>query len=66
MLTAIVRENGLSRTVPGVVAVSAAGVLDAICWTVLAGALLEAGAGTAPEGVSAGRGGCCSRSATSP
>ncbi|MFD0456115.1 cation:proton antiporter [Streptomyces violaceoruber] len=66
VLTAIVRENGLSRTVPGVVAVSAAGVLDAICWTVLAGALLEAGAGTEPEGVSAGRGGCCSRSATSP
>ncbi len=43
VLTAIVRENGLSRTVPGVVAVSAAGVLDAVCWTVLAGALLNAG-----------------------
>ncbi|MFG3246320.1 cation:proton antiporter [Streptomyces sp. NPDC048187] len=45
VLSAIVRENGLSRTVPGVVAVSAAGVLDAVCWTVLAGALLEAGGG---------------------
>ncbi|GHB19227.1 integral membrane ion exchanger [Streptomyces viridiviolaceus] len=43
VLTAIVRENGLSRTVPGVVAVSAAGVLDAVCWTVLAAALLEGG-----------------------
>ncbi|MER7189790.1 cation:proton antiporter [Streptomyces flaveolus] len=45
VLTAIVRENGLSRSVPGVVAVSAAGVLDAVCWTVLAGALLDNGSG---------------------
>ncbi|MFD8274882.1 cation:proton antiporter [Streptomyces flaveolus] len=45
VLTAIVRENGLSRSVPGVVAVSAAGVLDAVCWTVLAGALLDNGGG---------------------
>ena len=43
VLTAIVRENGLARTVPGVVAVSAAGILDVIGWTVLAGALLEGG-----------------------
>ncbi|MFH8973802.1 cation:proton antiporter [Streptomyces sp. NPDC017890] len=43
VLTAIVRENGLSRSVPGVVAVSAAGVLDAVCWTVLAAALLDTG-----------------------
>jgi Kef-type K+ transport system membrane component KefB len=43
VLTAIVRENGLSRTVPGVVAVSAAGLLDVIGWTVLAGALMESG-----------------------
>ncbi|WP_217129145.1 cation:proton antiporter [Streptomyces sp. AC558_RSS880] len=43
VLTAIVRENGLARTVPGVVAVSAAGLLDVVCWTVLAGALLENG-----------------------
>ncbi|MFH8708776.1 cation:proton antiporter [Streptomyces rubrogriseus] len=50
VLTAIVRENGLSRTVPGVVAVSAAGVLDAICWTVLAGALLESGGGDGAGG----------------
>ncbi len=45
VLTAIVRENGLSRSVPGVVAVSAAGVLDLVCWTVLAGALLDGHAG---------------------
>ncbi|WP_399890404.1 cation:proton antiporter [Streptomyces sp. BBFR51] len=51
VLTAIVRENGLSRTVPGVVAVSAAGVLDAVCWTVLAGALLNAGGGDAGAGL---------------
>ncbi|MFF4833082.1 cation:proton antiporter [Streptomyces sp. NPDC001315] len=43
VLTAIVRENGLARTVPGVVAVSAAGLLDVIGWTVLAGTLLESG-----------------------
>ncbi|MFE5399519.1 cation:proton antiporter [Streptomyces sp. NPDC056568] len=47
VLTAIVRENGLSRSVPGVVAVSAAGVLDAVCWTVLAAALMEGGGGAA-------------------
>ncbi|MFC8101721.1 cation:proton antiporter [Streptomyces sp. NPDC057363] len=43
VLTAIVRENELSRSVPGVVAVSAAGVLDAVCWTVLAAALMDSG-----------------------
>ncbi|MFE6287504.1 cation:proton antiporter [Streptomyces sp. NPDC057877] len=41
VLTAIVRENGLAPTVPGVIAVSAAGVLDVLGWTVLAGALLD-------------------------
>ncbi|CAL9404270.1 Na(+)_H(+)-K(+) antiporter GerN [Streptomyces sp. enrichment culture] len=45
VLTAIVRENGLSRSVPGVVAVSAAGVLDVIGWTVLAGAMIDRGGG---------------------
>ncbi|MFH8238002.1 cation:proton antiporter [Streptomyces sp. NPDC018321] len=48
VLTAIVRENELSRSVPGVVAVSAAGVLDAVCWTVLAAALMDGGEPTAP------------------
>ncbi|MFD0317858.1 cation:proton antiporter [Streptomyces flavalbus] len=45
VLTAIVRENGLAPTVPGVVAVSAAGLLDVIGWTVLAGTLLDGGGG---------------------
>ncbi|MFI9376441.1 cation:proton antiporter [Streptomyces parvulus] len=50
VLTAIVRENGLSRSVPGVVAVSAAGMLDAVCWAVLAAALLNGGAADAALG----------------
>nr|WP_308309739.1 cation:proton antiporter [Streptomyces sp. CHD11] len=45
VLTAIVRENGLAGTVPGVLAVSAAGLLDVIGWTVLSGTLLEHGDG---------------------
>ncbi|MBC7272721.1 MAG: cation:proton antiporter [Streptomyces sp.] len=45
VLTAIVRENGLAPTVPGVVAVSAAGLLDVLGWTVLAGTLLDGGEG---------------------
>ncbi|GGP68321.1 cation:proton antiporter [Streptomyces calvus] len=45
VLTAIVRENGLASTVPGVMAVSAAGLLDVIGWTILAGTLLESGEG---------------------
>lgn len=49
VLMAIVRENGLSRTVPGVVAVSAAGLLDVIGWTVLAGTLLESGGEQTPS-----------------
>ncbi|MFD9027576.1 cation:proton antiporter [Streptomyces parvulus] len=50
VLTAIVRENGLSRSVPGVVAVSAAGTLNAVCWAVPAAALLEGGAADASLG----------------
>lgn len=45
VLTAIVRENGLARTVPGVVAVSAAGLLDVIGWTVLAGTMMDGNSG---------------------
>jgi Kef-type K+ transport system membrane component KefB len=45
VLTAIVRENGLASTVPGVIAVSAAGLLDVMGWTVLAGTLLDNGDG---------------------
>ncbi|WP_234310484.1 MULTISPECIES: cation:proton antiporter [unclassified Streptomyces] len=47
VLAAIVRENGLSSSAPGVVALSAAGLLDVIGWTVLAGALMEGGGETA-------------------
>lgn len=36
VLTAIVREKGLAGTVPGIVAVSAAGLIDVMGWTVLA------------------------------
>ncbi|MCB5181672.1 cation:proton antiporter [Streptomyces antimicrobicus] len=45
VLTAIVRENGLAGTVPGIVAVAAAGVIDVLGWTVLVGTLLETGTG---------------------
>ncbi|QES47518.1 integral membrane ion exchanger [Streptomyces venezuelae] len=41
VLTAIVRENGLAGTVPGIVAVSAAGLIDVMGWTVLVGTLLQ-------------------------
>ncbi|TDC73807.1 cation:proton antiporter [Streptomyces hainanensis] len=43
VLTAIVRENGLAGTVPGVVAISAAGVIDVLGWTVLVGTMLPTG-----------------------
>ncbi|MEU4484804.1 cation:proton antiporter [Streptomyces purpurascens] len=45
VLTAIVRENNLADTVPGVLAVSAAGLLDVIGWTVLAGTMLDSDSG---------------------
>ncbi|MFF8673084.1 cation:proton antiporter [Streptomyces sp. NPDC015242] len=45
VLTAIVRENGLADTVPGVLAVSAAGLLDVLGWTVLAGTMLDGDTG---------------------
>ncbi|MCX4528799.1 MULTISPECIES: cation:proton antiporter [unclassified Streptomyces] len=41
VLTAIVREKGLAGTVPGIVAVSAAGLIDVMGWTVLIGTLLQ-------------------------
>ncbi|GGX64091.1 cation:proton antiporter [Streptomyces hiroshimensis] len=51
VLTAIVRENGLAGTLPGVIAVSAAGLIDVMGWTVLVGALLDAGGhGGEPRG----------------
>ncbi|RSS79439.1 cation:proton antiporter [Streptomyces sp. WAC06614] len=45
VLTAIVRENGLAGTVPGTVAVAAAGLIDVMGWTVLVGTLLETDTG---------------------
>ncbi|MDK1344434.1 cation:proton antiporter [Streptomyces sp. 378] len=45
VLTAIVRENNLADTVPGILAVSAAGLLDVIGWTVLAGTMLDSDSG---------------------
>lgn len=43
VLVVVVRENGLAGTVPGVVAVSAAGLIDVLSWTVLVAALLSGG-----------------------
>lgn len=40
VLTAIVRESGLAGTLPGVIAVSAAGLIDVMGWTVLIGTML--------------------------
>ncbi|AWW37101.1 cation:proton antiporter [Streptomyces cadmiisoli] len=42
VLTALVRENGLASTVPGVVAVSAAGLLDVIGWITLSAVTVPA------------------------
>ncbi|MFE5871524.1 cation:proton antiporter [Streptomyces roseifaciens] len=50
VLTAIVRENGLAGTLPGVIAMSAAGLIDVLGWTVLIGALLDAGGHGEPHG----------------
>ncbi|MET8628251.1 cation:proton antiporter [Kitasatospora sp. NPDC004669] len=43
VLVVMVRENGLAGTVPGVIAVSAAGLIDVVGWVVLVGALMESG-----------------------
>ncbi|MEU1816287.1 cation:proton antiporter [Streptomyces roseifaciens] len=50
VLTAIVRENGLAGTLPGVIAMSAAGLIDVMGWTVLIGALLDAEGNGEPHG----------------
>ncbi|WP_412076161.1 cation:proton antiporter [Streptomyces xanthophaeus] len=49
VLTAIVRENGLTESLPGVIAMSAAGLVDVMGWTVLIGALLDAGGHEGPH-----------------
>ncbi|MEV8531916.1 cation:proton antiporter [Streptomyces sp. NPDC051211] len=43
VLAAILRQNGLAGTLPGVIAMAAAGLIDVMGWSVLIGALLEAG-----------------------
>ncbi|WP_326695368.1 cation:proton antiporter [Streptomyces sp. NBC_01766] len=43
VLVVVVRESGLAGTVPGVIAVSAAGLIDILGWTVLVGILLGTG-----------------------
>ncbi len=47
VLAGIVSERGMSRTRAGVVALASAGIIDAVAWVALAGALLAAGP---PEG----------------
>ncbi|MFF9086427.1 cation:proton antiporter [Streptomyces sp. NPDC014991] len=41
VLVVVVRENGLAGTVPGVIAVSAAGLIDVVGWAVLLGTLMQ-------------------------
>ena len=43
VLVVVVRENGLAGTVPGVIAVSAAGLIDVMGWVVLVGVTLGRG-----------------------
>lgn len=43
VLVVVVRENGLAGTVPGVIAVSAAGLIDVMGWVVLIGVILGRG-----------------------
>ncbi|MFF3643662.1 cation:proton antiporter [Streptomyces sp. NPDC002564] len=46
VLIVVVRENGLAGTVPGVVAVSAAGLIDVVGWSVLLGTIMDSGDGS--------------------
>ncbi|KOV68777.1 cation:proton antiporter [Streptomyces sp. MMG1121] len=46
VLIVVVRENGLAGTVPGVLAVSAAGLIDVVGWAVLLGTIMESGDGS--------------------
>ncbi|WP_411146527.1 cation:proton antiporter [Streptomyces sp. x-80] len=47
VLIVVVRENGLAGTVPGVLAVSAAGLIDVVGWAVLLGTIMDSGKGAA-------------------
>ena len=46
VLVVVVRENGLAGTVPGVVAVAAAGLIDVVGWATLAGTLIHSAGGS--------------------
>ncbi|MDJ0466747.1 cation:proton antiporter [Streptomyces sp. H27-C3] len=46
VLIVVVRENGLAGTVAGVIAVSAAGLIDVVGWAVLLGTIMESGDGS--------------------
>ncbi|MEU5348004.1 cation:proton antiporter [Streptomyces sp. NPDC020766] len=46
VLIVVVRENGLAATVPGVIAVSAAGLIDVVGWAVLLGTIMDSGDGS--------------------
>ncbi|MEU9287147.1 cation:proton antiporter [Streptomyces sp. NPDC048275] len=46
VLIVVVRENGLAGTVPGVVAVSSAGLIDVVGWSVLLGTIMDGGDGS--------------------
>jgi Kef-type K+ transport system membrane component KefB len=46
VLAEIIRERGLVGSVPGVVAMTSAGVMDALGWLALAAAILQVGGGT--------------------
>ncbi|WP_369214566.1 cation:proton antiporter [Streptomyces flavofungini] len=46
VLIVVVRENGLAGTVPGVIAVSAAGLIDVVGWAVLLGTIMAGGDGS--------------------
>ncbi|WP_165990037.1 cation:proton antiporter [Streptomyces sp. YIM 98790] len=43
VLIAVMRENGLAGSVPGIIAVSAAGLVDVLGWAVLVGILVPSG-----------------------
>ncbi|MDH6131242.1 Kef-type K+ transport system membrane component KefB [Kitasatospora sp. MAA4] len=54
VLAGIIRERGLTTSVPAVLAMTAAGVIDAIGWLLLAVAIAAAGTGRQPAAVVAG------------
>lgn len=49
VLASIIRERGVAGSVPGVVAMTSAGVIDALGWLVLAAAVMIAGSSAQPH-----------------